>query len=111
MWGTGIFIRITPDLTTSEDIESEHLLHDLNGGFTKASFTWEGERVEVASMYAPDKADNRKAFLDKLRKPSPTWPASTSVELCYVLQLFGPVTLCAKDSAWTRPLGAPPRCL
>jgi exonuclease III len=64
--GTGIFIRITPDLTTSEDIESEHSLHDMNGGFTKASFTWEGERVEVASMYAPDKADNRKTFLDKL---------------------------------------------
>ena len=76
--GTGIFIRTTPDLATLEDIEGTHSLHGLNGGFTKASFLWEGERLEVASIYSPVTARPREMFLTKLaaKQRSATPPLS-----------------------------------
>ena len=64
--GTGVFIRKTHELTTLDDIEGIHSLHGLNGGLTKASFPWEGDRLEVASIYSPVSANPRKRFLDKL---------------------------------------------
>ena len=64
--GTGIFIRTTPELASIEDIEDTHSLHGLNGAFTKASFLWEGERLEVASIYSPATARPREIFLAKL---------------------------------------------
>ena len=66
--GTGIFVQLSQDLATPEDIEGVHSLHGLDGGFTKATFLWAGERLEVASIYSPAKARPRELFLDKLAR-------------------------------------------
>ena len=70
--GTGVFVRITPDLKTMEDIEPIHSLHGLDGGFTKAAFLWAGEKIEVASIYSPAKARPRERFLAKLARKQRT---------------------------------------
>ena len=66
--GTGIFVRISQELVTMEDIEGTHSLHGLDGGFTKAAFLWAGEQIEVASIYSPAIARPRELFLSKLAR-------------------------------------------